>query len=169
MTLAVLPARSTAVAVTDWSAPSPVRTRSAGQIAMPDSASEHVKWTVGAARYQPAAFLSPITVAAMSGTVVSMLMSSTVAVAVVPAPLTAVPETLWLAASVVTVTGSGQVLIPDCVSLQVNVTVTGPLFQPSPLAGVRTAVMSGLVLSMLTVTVTELLLPALSTAVPVTT
>jgi hypothetical protein len=51
----------------------------------------------------------------------------------------------------------------------VKVTVTGPLFQPLLLAGVRTAVIRGLVLSMLTVTVVVALLPALSIAVPATT
>jgi hypothetical protein len=44
-TLAVLPATSTAVPVTDWSRPSRSSVIGAGQVLMPDSASEQVKTT----------------------------------------------------------------------------------------------------------------------------
>src|SRR4051794_35779275 len=137
---------------------------SEGQVSMPERVSVQVKWMVGGVWYQPAAFLVPVTVGAMLGGVSSMLMSPTVAVALLPAWLTAVPDTLWPAPSDVTAVGLGQVAIPDTASAQVKMTVTGPLFQPLPLAGVRTAVISGLVLSMETVTVVVALLPALSTA-----
>src|SRR5437773_2086852 len=46
--------------------------------------------------------------------------------------------------------------------------VTSVLFQPLPFAAVRTAVMRGRSLSMLTMTVTAAVLPALSWVVPVT-
>src|SRR5207245_2045369 len=62
---------------------------------------------------------------------------------------------------------------PDCTapaSAQVKFTVTSVLFQPLPLAaGVRPPVMTGLVLSTLTVTLAiALVLPALSVHVPLT-
>src|SRR5438552_15444864 len=105
----------------------------------------------------------------MPGGVLSMLIPVTVAVALVPAWLTAVPGTVCPVPSAVTVVGLGQVAMPDCASAQVKVTVTLLLFQPLPFAAVRTAVINGLVLSMLTVTVAVVVLPARSVAVPVTT
>src|SRR5260370_9007340 len=55
-----------------------------------------------------------------------------------------VPCTIWLAPSVVTVTGEVQVLIPEIESMQVNVTVTLELFQPLAFgAGLTVAVIFG--------------------------
>lgn len=59
--------------------------------------------------------------------------------------------------------------MPDRLSLQVNVTVTGVLFQPLLLGGGEAdAVITGGVRSMLTFTVVEALFPATSITVPVT-
>src|SRR5712691_2250004 len=68
-----------------------------------------------------------------------------------------------------TVTGGGQTSTPERASVQVNETLTSVLFQPLPLAaGVAVAVTAGGVRSMLTVTLAEAVLPALSTAVRLT-
>src|SRR2546423_13746229 len=76
----------------------------------------------------------------------------------------------WPAPSCKKVTGAGQDATPDRSSVQLNVRVTGPLFQPFGLgAGVRVSVIMGGVLSepfaRCTETVfTRLRLPALSMA-----
>ena len=67
---------------------------------------------------------------AIAGAVASML-SVTLADALLPTLSVAVPVTTWLAPSAETVTGAGHVAIPDPPgSAQVNVTLTGVLFQP---------------------------------------
>jgi hypothetical protein len=58
------------------------------------------------------------------------IFSVTFAVADVPALLVAVPEMTWLAPSVVTICGDGQVAIPEPASVQVKLTVTFVLFHP---------------------------------------
>jgi hypothetical protein len=88
----------------------------------------------------------------MSGGVRSMLMFLTVASAVLPALSAAFPVTDWPAPSLVSVTGCVQPAMPDSASLQVNMAVTGTLFQPLAFAsGVRSPVIVGATLSICTV------------------
>src|SRR3954467_1450164 len=88
-------------------------------------------------------------------------------VAVLPAVSTAVPVTVWLAPSPVTVWGAVQLAMPDKLdwSSQLKVTVTSVLFQPLPLAaGSWVWPIVGGVLSILTwISLWASLLPALST------
>ena len=63
----------------------------------------------------------------------------TEAVAELPATSVAVPPTIWFAPSLVITCGGGQFAIPEVASLQVNVTVTGVLFQPAELGAGETA------------------------------
>lgn len=72
VTLAELPALSTAVPVTDRVAPSAVTPFAAGHEATPDAASLHEKVTVGGVLCHPAAFGAGVTVAAIVGGVVSV-------------------------------------------------------------------------------------------------
>src|SRR5687768_3456947 len=67
------------------------------------------------------------------GAVVSML-TCTVAVAALPARSRATPTIGWTAPSPLTVTGVGQLAIPDPPSAQVNVTPTGALCHPAAFA-----------------------------------
>jgi len=79
-----------------------------------------------------------------------------------------VPVTVWLAPSRLTVTGVGQLAIPDKVSSQVKLMMTSVLFQPLALEiGLIAGVITGAVLSRLIVTDVVWLLPASSVAVPV--
>src|SRR5690348_2895099 len=107
----------------------------------------------GGLLYQPAALAVPMTVAAMLGAVRSMLMPVTVAVELFPARSVAVPLADWLVPSPLRVCCSGQVLMPERASAQVNVTVTVWLAHPCPFKGAAIALIVGLVESMLTVTV----------------
>jgi len=64
--------------------------------------------------------------------------------ALLPAASVAVPEMIWLAPSVVTVCGAGQLATAEVASLQANVTVTLLLFQPAAFgAGEAVAVIVG--------------------------
>ena len=102
------------------------------------------------------------------GAVLSTLTPLTPALAVLPAASVAVPLALWPAPSP-SVWAAAQFATPERLSAQMNITVTFPLFQPLPFAaGVRLAMIVGAVLSMLTVAGSACLLPALSSAVPVT-
>ena len=117
----------------------------------------------------PAAVGSGATVAEIVGAVLSML-SVTLAAAVLPAVSVAVPLTTWPAPSVVTTRGAGHEAIPDRSSAQTNVTVVLPFSHPVAVgSGAMVAEIVGAVLSMLSVTLAAAVLPALSTAVPVTT
>src|SRR5439155_40419 len=98
------------------------------------------------------------------------MLSVTDAVAWLPATSTAVPVTTWPAPSVLTVMGSGHRAMPLPPSVHVKLTLTSLLFQPAAFAdGLTTALIVGRLLSMLSVTDTVAWLPALSTAVPLTT
>ena len=74
-------------------APSDDTVTGGGHVAMPDSASAHMKVTVTGVRFQPAAFGSGDTVADIVGADLSTL-TEIVAVARLPALSTAVPEKL---------------------------------------------------------------------------
>jgi hypothetical protein len=99
------------------------------------------------------------------------LIPLTVAAAVLPARSTASRVTDWPAPVPVSVTSSGHAATSESASAQAKRTVTGPTYQPpsprSPLT--IEPVMSGGVLSSLTVTESLLRLPATSYASPVTT
>src|SRR5262249_33823653 len=93
--------------------------------------------------FQPAAFGAGLACAEIVGGVRSMA-KVTLALAVLPALSTACPVTTWLAPSVLTATGAGQLAIPEVASVQVNVTVTLVLFQPPGFtSGFTAAVMVG--------------------------
>src|SRR5712691_11549866 len=140
-----------------------------GQTSTPERASVQVNETLTSVLFQPLPLAAGVAVAVTAGGVRSMLIV-TLAEAVLPALSTAVPLTVWLAPSVPTTTVAGQVSIPERTSVHVNPALTGVLFQPLPLgAGEPAPVIAGGALSMLSVTLAEAILPALSTAVPVTT
>lgn len=89
-----------------------------------------------------------------------MLMSLTVALAVLPARSVALPVTDWPVPSVLTVASPVQVAMPETESEQEKLTETSVLFQPFALgAGVREPLMYGAVLSIFTVTEDELVKP----------
>ena len=96
------------------------------------------------------------------------MLSVTCAEALFPAKSTAVPVITWLAPFVETVCGEGHVAIPARLSEQVNVTVTGVVFQIPLGAGDAVALIVGGVLSRLMVTHACADKPALSIAVPQT-
>jgi hypothetical protein len=91
LAVAVFPARSVAVPVTSWLAPSVVTVTGADTEATPDKASVAAKLTVVSARLQPAALGAGVTVGVTSGGVLSRL-SVTEALALFPATSAAVPE-----------------------------------------------------------------------------
>ena len=64
-----------------------------------------------------------VALATNDGAVVSMLICSIDALALLPALSNATPVTIWSVPSL-TVTGAGQMLIPDSASSQAKVTVT---------------------------------------------
>src|SRR3954454_1045423 len=89
-----LPARSETLALTDWSTPSPCTGASAGQApSTPDKLSSQAQATVTSPLYHPAAFGSAVGTPDRVGGVVSTLMCSIVAVAVLPTLSTASPLT----------------------------------------------------------------------------
>src|SRR5688500_6040047 len=99
---------------------------------MSESASLHEKLTVtGWLTQLPGTYGMPpanVAVALICGGVRSTLIPSTVALAEFPARSVATPATLWLLPSP-TVSASGQTLMPEVASMQVNVTTTLVLFQ----------------------------------------
>src|SRR5437588_798878 len=124
-------------------------TRSLMQLATPDSSSEHVKWTVTSARYQPFALGSRVTPPTMPGGVLSML-SIAGSVALLPAPFTTVPLTDSPRPSLVTLRELVQVATPDSPLAHKKFTNTSVLFQPLAFGGGDwVCVMVGGVLSIL--------------------
>ena len=133
---------------------------------MLDSGSVVVQATVTFPMYQPLVPRVPVMVGVMSGAVWSILMVTGTDVER-PAPLVAeqvsvVPGVLavnvWVAQPV-------EVAMPDSGSEVVQLTVTGPVYQPfAPVGPVMVGVMSGAVLSILTVMGTEAERPALLVA-----
>src|SRR3954467_13125248 len=115
---------------------------------MPDTLSIASKVTTTEPEFQPAAFAAGAAVAETNGGVWSMMTVTVVSVRF-PALSTAVPITGWLAPSVGTVTGAGQMAIPDSSSVHVNVTVTGVRFHPAAFGAGDTAPdIVGLIVSM---------------------
>src|SRR5271163_1427816 len=164
--VAVFPALSVAVPLTVWLAASVETVMGAGQVAMPEPESEQVNVTVTLELFQPLALGAGAATAVMAGGVLSIF-TDKVAEAVLPALSVTDPVT-GVVPSVATVMGAGQVpAIPESASEQVNVTVTLELFQPLALAaGDCTAVITGGVLSRLTVTLVVAVKPVVSVAVP---
>src|SRR5947207_337360 len=114
--------------------------------------------------FQPAALGGGAGVAVSTGGVLSSL-TVTVVSALFVAWSVALPVTMVLPPSTLTLTGSVHVATPELSSAQVNVTVTSLLFQPAALgAGVMLPMMVGFVRSMFTVTFLGVLLPAASVA-----
>src|SRR5919202_4562977 len=90
--------------------------------------------------YQPAGPGAVVGAPESVGGTVSTPMPLTVAVEVLPALSTAVPETDWFAPLPDTVVAPGQLWIPERRSEQVKLTLTGPSFQPAAFgAGQRDA------------------------------
>ncbi len=171
LALVVLPALSLTEALAERSTPSPVTTLLAGQLpspVMPERLSLHDQATVTSPLYQPLPLVGPVAEPLSDGAVLSTLMPVTPALALLPAASVAVPLALWFAPSP-SVCDAGQTSTPESVSPQVKLTVTSALYQPLPLATRSgAALIVGAVLSMLTVARSVAVLPALSTAVPVT-
>ena len=90
---AVWPARSRAVPLTGWFAPSVEMVIRAGQSAMPEAASLHVNVTVTSVWFHPMAFGGGSSEAVMVGGVRSTLID-TLASAVLPALSDAVPRAI---------------------------------------------------------------------------
>ena len=133
---------------------------------MPEPESAQVKFTVTFELFHPLALGAGDATAVIVGGVLSIF-TDTVAEDVLPALSVTDPVT-GVMPSVVTVTAAGQVPArPESASEQVKVTVTLELFQPLALAaGDCAAVMTGGVLSRLTVTLAVAVFPAVSVAVP---
>src|SRR5437867_1028778 len=164
-----LPATSTAVPLTTCPAPSAVTVTASGQRAILLVASPHVTLTRTSVLFQPAAFAGGLKTALAAGLVLSIL-RVTETLDWFPAMSTAVPLTTCPAPSVLNVTGSGQRAIPLVASVHVKLTRASVLFQPAAFAGgLTTALTTGRLLSMLSVIDTLDWLPAMSTAVPLTT
>src|SRR4051812_5045462 len=120
---AVLPALSEIELDAVRSEPSPLMVESTGHApARPESASAQVQWIVTLPVYQRAALAGAAGAPDSVGAVLSMLILSTVALAVLPALSVAVPITFWSAPSVATVVEPGQDWMPDPPSEQVNLT-----------------------------------------------
>src|SRR4051812_11118254 len=103
--------------------PSPLMVESAGHwAARPDSASPQLHVMATSPVYQPAPLAGAAGAPDSVGAVLSMLIVSTVALAVLPALSVAVPVTCWLAPSVVTVVEPGQDWMPAPPSEQVKLT-----------------------------------------------
>src|SRR5438046_441651 len=113
----------------------------AGHVATSDPASEQVKVTVTSVLFHPFAFGGVDAAAVIVGLVVSMLIPPRVTEPMLPARSVAWPEADRFVPSDESVMGA--VSVPgaksDKTSVAVNVTVTGPLFQPLALASGRCA------------------------------
>ena len=137
-------------------APSPVIALSAGTVdaSTPESASLAVQWIVTSPLYQPAAFGASVAAPERSGSVRSMLISSTILLFLLPALSVAVPVMLWASPSAVSVLSPTQpptALTPVSASSQAKATETGPWFQPNAFAaGVRVLSIDGSRSSILT-------------------
>jgi hypothetical protein len=127
--VAVLPAKSVAVPVIDWPAPSVNTVVGPGHPFVPDRLSVHMNETVTFELFQPLALGAGVAVATMPGADLSKF-TVTVVVAVLPALSVVVPGTDWFAPSVNSVVGPGHEVVPDSASLHVKVTVTSELFHP---------------------------------------
>src|SRR6478735_5292115 len=153
--------------------PSPLTVLLAGWVvvSMPDRPSVPVQATDTSLRYHSPPFESPVGAPVREGTVLSMLILSTVTEPLFPATSWLSPWTDWLPPSLAMVWSGPQPtipLMPESVSVQRNVTLTSVLFQPNELAaGVRSPLMVGAIVSTFTSVVLTLSfassLPAMST------
>ena len=109
VTLAVaeFPALSVAVPLNDSLSPSVVTWIGAGQVAIPDSASEQMNVIVAGATTTPCALGVGLTVAEIIGAVLSIF-SVVLALAVCPAASVTVALKIWFAASAVAVCEAGH-------------------------------------------------------------
>src|SRR5947209_7986588 len=144
----MLPARSTALPVTELPAPS-VKVTGPEQPANPDSASLHEKLTVTSVLFQPAAFAVTLRDATIDGAVSSIFRIRDTD-ARFPARSAIVADAVWFAPSPKSC-GDGQLPTrPEPESLQVNVTITSLLFQPAAFGcTLGVAVIDGATLSIL--------------------
>src|SRR5438477_5633980 len=163
--LVALPARSLTLDDTESPSPSPVIVFAGGQApATPESASAHVHSTVTSSWYQPASLGLVVGAPLSVGGVVSTLISCSDVLAVLSALSVAVPVADWCAPSP-NVCGPAHDAMPDVSSVQLKFTVTLALCQPLAFGALfDPAVIVGAVLSMLTVAVSVVALPALSVA-----
>src|SRR6476620_10616613 len=99
VTTVVLPARSLTAAVAVSPVPLSVITVSAGQAAMPESASLHVQWIVTSPLYQSLPFALVVGAPVIVGAVSSMLMPVSPTPAELPAASVTDPVAVWLAPS----------------------------------------------------------------------
>src|ERR1700722_1025575 len=164
---AVFPATSVTVPLATWFAPGVAILCAGGHAATPESVSAHMKLTVTDELFHPAVFGAGEGLAVMVGGVLSMLTVAHASSEEFPAASTACPQRDWFAPSVATATGGGQVLTPDPLSKQVNVTVTLVLFHPAAFGRGKTeTAIVGTVVSVVNVCETTLLeLPARSKTV----
>ena len=154
------------VPVADSAAPWP-NVAGSLQNATPDSASAQMKVNVGALPNQPLAF-GDGPANEIEGADSSIEIGSVVTVVVLPARSLIVRETVCPAPSP-NVTATGHEVTPDSASPQVNDTTTSWLNQPFAFGGETNANSVGAVSSMLIASVvTDAVLPARSTTVPVT-
>src|SRR2546425_3648873 len=166
----VFPARSLAVPVTVWFAPSVETVWSGGQMAMPDAVSVQSKCAVTGSLFHPFAFAGGVRLTVIVGAVRSMLKGRLVTDAVLPARSVAVPVAVRLIPSRSKTWSAGQVTMPEPASSQTKWARIGVLSQPvvSLGTGDRSTVIVGLVWSMLMPpSVMEPTLQARSTACPV--
>ncbi len=173
MQLALLPALSIAVPVTDWLAPSVPTAVDGVTEATPERLSLAAKLTITLALFQPLVLGSGLREPVIVGGVLSILNEDVVEVVLLPALSVTVTVLVTAEPSAVNTMELADELVlamPDRLSLVVKGTETSVLFQPSVLGdGVAVPKDSvGGVLSILMLfTVSEALLPALSVTVPV--
>jgi hypothetical protein len=167
--LAELPALSRQTPVTDWLAPSP-RVVGGGELETPDKPSVQVKLTVTATLFHPLELAAGDLELVIEGAVLSILIPETVPDPVFPALSVQLALLDWPEPSDETSCGvTGPVATPERESVQLNVTVTSPLFQPFEFGeGEVKPVTTGLVSSIFTTTEAEPVSPAWFVAVQVT-
>src|SRR5207245_4921728 len=108
--LALLPALSSAVPLADWAAPSALRVIGLVQLAIPERTSEQRKLAVTSLLFQPLALAAGLRLPLIVGAVLSML-TLAFALALLQALSVAVPLTLWLATSALSVTSARPLAI----------------------------------------------------------
>ena len=163
--VAVFPATSVAVPVICCPAPSVVTVTGGLQLATPEPLSVQLKVTVTLLEFHPLAFGAGLMDAVITGGVTSIF-----TVSVVDPVFPARSEQLAVTGvmpSVESAKGEGFPVGPESESAQVNVTVTGPLFQPAALgAGEGVAVRVGGVLSIFSIKHAVAVFPDVSVTVP---
>ena len=157
----VLPALSTAVPVTDWPAPLSDTVVAPGQLRIPDTVSEQVKFTVTGPSFQPAAFGAGNRDPVITGEPLSSL-TVTEPVLVLPTAslATAALVTPAVSALCTSAAGVGPLVTPEPPSVADHAIATSELFQPAGFGeGVSAPVTTGPVLSRTNDAVRELAVP----------